>query len=370
MVGSTFVTGMGALHLGAGAIICATLSNNGPQQSGELPEVSIVIPARNEAENLPRLFRSIAKLRYPESKLEIIIVNDDSSDNTRETAIRLGSELPFSLRVIDAEHGEQETLPQTKTLPLAQGIDVARGEFVLMTDGDCELHENWVNDTVRHFEQSVGLVCGITLPDYEATEKGTTRFEAVDWSLLLGVCAGMCRLGSPLALIGNNYAVRKECYSDIGTFRSIKHNRIDDIALLRAVADSRKWRVAFAVSPGACVRTLSVGGTAALVKQRYRWMEGFDAVSMRGKLLFGFGLLTHLLWPIFLFFGGTYGLLSAFAILAGDWLVILAVLTRLKKKGLGRQIVAYPVYAFVYGWGLLFALFRRPSITWKGRKLA
>ena len=370
MVISLIAAGVGTFHLTAGAAIASALLKQSPRQHDQLPIISIVVPARNEAENLPCLFKSLVRLNYDPSKVELIIVNDDSTDNTKKLALELGKQLPFEVRVIDAVHGPNEVLPPTKTLPLAQGIDAARGEFVLMTDGDCELHENWARDIVRHFEPGIGLVCGITLPDYESSSERVTRFEAVDWSLLLGVCAGTCRLGSPLALIGNNYAVRRQCYTDVGTFRSIAHNRIDDIALFRAVADSKKWRIAFAVTPGACVKTLPVGGTEAIVKQRYRWMEGFSAVSITGKLLFGFGLLTHLLWPLTLLIGIPFGPLTAGAILLGDWLVIAACLTRLRKSGLFGYVIAYPAYACGYGWGLLVSLFRRPAITWKDRRLA
>jgi cellulose synthase/poly-beta-1,6-N-acetylglucosamine synthase-like glycosyltransferase len=217
----------------------AALLRKSPRQKGELPEISIVVPARNEAENLPRLFASLAKLDYDPAKLELVLVNDDSTDNTAEIARELSTMLPFRFRILDADHGVHETLPQTKTLPLAQGIEAATGEFVLMTDGDCEVHPQWARDMVRHFQPGIGLVCGITLPDYEASAKKVTKLEAVDWSLLLGVCAGMCRLGKPVALIGNNYAVRAESYRDLGTFRSIEHNRIDDIALFTAVAESK-----------------------------------------------------------------------------------------------------------------------------------
>jgi len=370
MILSWIALAVGLIHFSAGAIIAAALLRRSPKQQGELPSVSIVVPARNEAANLPRLFTSLRKLKYAPSKIELIIVDDDSDDGTKVVAARIAETLPFNVRIVDAIHGSSESLPQTKTLPLAQGIDIAKGELILMTDGDCEVQEDWAIDIARHFTPGVGLVCGITLPDYEGSPHGVTRFESVDWSLLLGVCAGMCRLGSPLALIGNNYAVRRDCYADIGTFRTIAHNRIDDIALFRAVADSEKWKIAFAVTPGACNTTLPVGDKAAIVKQRYRWMEGFAAVNLTGKLLFGFGLLTHLLWPLALFLGWPIGVLTALAIVLGDWVIISACLTRLKKKNLSAYVLAYPAWAFGYGWQLLIALFRRPEITWKERRLA
>lgn len=369
MIFAPIVAGIGGLHLTAGVAIASALLKHKPPTTRE-PNISIVVPARNEAHNLPRLFASLRKLRYPADKIEMIVVNDDSTDDTKAIAENLGRSLPFTLRVIDAVHDKSETLPQTKTLPLAQGIDAATGELILMTDGDCEVPPDWARDIVDHFEENTGLVCGITLPDYNSSPDFVTKLEAVDWTLLLGVCAGMCRLGNPLALIGNNYAVRREAYFDIGTFRKIAHNRIDDIALFKAIADSKRWKVAFAVTPGASVTTLPVSKTGAIVHQRYRWMEGFDAVSKRGKLLFGFGMLTHLLWPLAFFVAWPFGLITIAAIVLGDWLVIVSTLAKLGRRKLTFAVIGYPVFACLYGWGLLGSLFSRPEVTWKERKFA
>lgn len=359
----------GAIHFAAGAAIAGALARRVVPSDHE-PFISIVVPARNEAHNLPRLFGSLRKLRYPSEKIELIVVNDDSTDATTEIATNLGRSLPFELRVIQANHDASETLPRTKTLPLAQGIEAARGEFVLMTDGDCAVPPDWAKDMVARFGERTGLVCGITLPDYTAAPDFVTKLEAVDWALLLGVCAGMCRLNQPLALIGNNYAVRRSAYFDVGTFRNIPHNRIDDIALFKAVSESKSWRVAFAVTPGSSVTTLPVSQAGAIVHQRYRWMEGFDAVSRRGKLLFGFGMATHLLWPLALLLAWPVGLLVVLAILIGDWLVITTTLSRLGRRKLGIAVLCYPIFACLYGWGLVGSLMRRPEVTWKERKFA
>ncbi|MCB1059610.1 MAG: glycosyltransferase [Calditrichaeota bacterium] len=361
---------IGGFQFLTGALIALALLRKSPSQKNELPNISIVVPARNEADNLPRLFASLSRLEYDPAKIELVLVNDDSTDKTAEVARELSRTLPFRFRLLDAEHGNGESLPPTKTLPLAQGIEAATGEFVLMTDGDCEVHPRWAVDMVRHFEPGVGLVCGITLPDYESSGERVTRLEAVDWSLLLGVCAGMCRLGKPVALIGNNYAVRSECYRSLGTFRSIAFNRIDDIALFSAVAESVHWKIAFAVTPGACIKTLPIGSTSDIVTQRYRWMEGVEAVKVSGKLLLGFGFFTHLLWPLALLLDHPFGMAVSLALLLGDWLVIAAVLTRLGKRGLKYHAFVYPAWSLAYGWRLLKAIFKRPEITWKERRLA
>lgn len=355
-------------HAAAASVITSGLLKKTERDVEQLPTVTIVVPARNEARNLPRLLLSFQQLDYPSDLLDLVIVNDASTDDTRAIAEQLASSLPFRVTIVDASHDSSETLPATKTLPLAQGLDVAQGEFVLMTDGDCVVPRDWVRGLIAEFGEGVGMVCGMTLPDHSEGNY-ITKLEAVDWGLLLGVCCSMTRLGVPLALIGNNYAVRRLAYQDIGTFRQIKFNRIDDIALFRAVAESQRWRIAFALSPRSMNTTLPSGGFFDILKQRYRWLEGFSAVSLQGKSLFAFGMFTHLFWPLAFAFGLPIGLFCASGVVLGDWLVLISTLSRLKQRGLAAATITYPLFTFLYGWALLGMIIARPEIRWRGRKL-
>ena len=99
-----------------------------PSGTDSMPSVSIIIPARNEEGNLPRLLSSLLQLDYPD--YEIIVVDDESSDRTAELARRHG------VRVI--ESGRMPSGWVGKSWACAQGAAAARGSLLLFTDADTE----------------------------------------------------------------------------------------------------------------------------------------------------------------------------------------------------------------------------------------
>ena len=148
-------------------------------------DVSIVIPVYNSENCLEELVRRITEVMNKFRTFEIILVNDESEDRTLEVAESFGDRFTCSYRVIDADHSKEDVLC-AKTLPLAQGLDAARGELALMTDGDCEVPRTWARAMVSYFTDDVAVVCGVTLPDLSRSPGfPTTWLEAVDWSYLL-----------------------------------------------------------------------------------------------------------------------------------------------------------------------------------------
>lgn len=331
------------------------------------PFISIVVPVRNEEANLCRLLDSLLQLDYPQDKLELILVDDESEDSTKAIALSYSSKFQCAYKVIDADHSKEAEL-RAKTLPLAQGIDVAKGELILMTDGDCVVPKSWARGMVSYFGNRVGIVCGVTLPRLtQAPGFPSTWFESVDWSYLLGVCAGFSGIARPLALIGNNYAVRREAYDALGTFRSMEYNSIDDMALMRAVRKSSDWKVAFPVDHETVVKTLPIGGVIAQARQRRRWAKGKDIMDGASQLILIFAMLTHLTWPLWIYLWGTTGLLAAVTIAVGDYIVIATTLLRTKAYKPLLFTVFYPLYTLIYGWLMVVFLFTGKTVQWKSR---
>jgi cellulose synthase/poly-beta-1,6-N-acetylglucosamine synthase-like glycosyltransferase len=334
------------------------------------PFVSIVVPVRNEEANLASLLDSMLKLDYPVHRMEIILVDDESEDRTKEIALAYTSRFACMYRVIDADHSKEQSLT-AKTLPLAQGLDITKGELVLMTDGDCVVPRTWARGMVSYFTEDVGIVCGLTLPDLKK-EPGfpMTWFEAVDWSYLLGVCAGFAGLSHPLALIGNNYAVRRSAYEQMGTFRAMDFNYIDDMALQRAALKSGKWRIVFPVDFRSVVRTLPMGGLTSQARQRRRWTKGKDIMDRFGQMMLVFAVITHLSWPLWIVLWGIPGAAAAAIIALGDYLVIGFTLLRARVRPPLMVTLFYPIYTFLYGWLMIFFLLSGKTVQWKARSFS
>ncbi len=102
-------------------------------QRAALPFISIIVPARNEERNLPRLMPGLLHMDYPADKYEVIVVNDNSDDRSGEILRQFQAE-DARLRVIDGE-----PLPvgwAGKPHALVQGAAVAAGDWLLFTDAD------------------------------------------------------------------------------------------------------------------------------------------------------------------------------------------------------------------------------------------
>ncbi len=108
--------------------------------SENLPDVSIIVPVYNGQSTLQRCLNSLANLDYPKEKLEIIVVDNNSTDNT-PTIIK---QYP-----VDYVFEEKRSRPRARN----KGIGVSRGEIICFLDADCSAHPDWVRNLIRGFDQ-------------------------------------------------------------------------------------------------------------------------------------------------------------------------------------------------------------------------
>lgn len=333
----------------------------------DTPTVTVVIPARNEAGTIGTLLESLAAADYPPDKLEIILVNDLSEDNTRDVALSFRSRFACRFDVYDVED-EPDGKLTAKTRPLAQGLDRATGEVILMTDADCVIPRGWIRSMTKYFAPGVGMVCGTTLPSSGGRgDKLLTKLETLDWLFLLGSSAGLSGNGEPQALIGNNYSVRRETYQEIGTFRALPFTDIDDLVLLQAVKNSRHWSVVCPADAGVLIQTKPLESIGELTRQRRRWMKGSPHVPWPGSFVIAFGILTHITWPFWPLLAGLWAILPISIFFLGDGFVLRRMIRQFRQTRLGWLVPVYPVFAFVYGLGMIALLLVTRKVRWKER---
>lgn len=123
------------------------------------PLVSILIPARNEEDNLPHLFQSLDGLQYSKEAYEIILGNDQSHDKTGELMDAYASQRP-NVKVFHVS--EEESILKGKTRVLDLLASEAQGEYLFFTDADMELPPYWISGLLKHFQGNTGVVVGVT----------------------------------------------------------------------------------------------------------------------------------------------------------------------------------------------------------------
>jgi glycosyltransferase involved in cell wall biosynthesis len=128
--------------------------------SGKEPQIkiSVIIPARNEEENIGNLLAALEQQTYPSDLFEIIVVDDNSFDDTKY----LLEEFRKSFKQMQVVELKQEAkLIPGKKFPLSIGIKTAKYEIMLLTDADCvPATEFWIDKMQETFDDNTEIVLG------------------------------------------------------------------------------------------------------------------------------------------------------------------------------------------------------------------
>ncbi len=330
--------------------------------AGSVPRVTIVVAAKDEEKNLQECIDSLTNLDYPSSSLEIIIVNDKSTDSTAAIVDKAASKFPF-LRRVDAS---ESALLRGKTNALSQGIQRASGDFIFLTDADCAVGRNWIKDTLEYFDEGTGIVAGVTL--VSKTTKRIDGIQALDWTFLLTVGAGLATVGRPLACLGNNLAFRRKAYDDVGGYRKIKFSVTEDYALFKAIVKSGKWGYKYPMDKLMLVETLPLTRFAEIFAQRKRWATGGKDTGFLGTLILAPGFVFHWLILISFFISPlTFASFFLFKCLI-DSLLLIPTLRLYGKIAHLKFILYFEIYYLIYVAILPFSVYFGKPVIWKGRQ--
>lgn len=257
------------------------------------PTVSVLVAARNEESCIANVMQALLRQDYPAERLEVIIIDDHSTDRTAGI-VRQFSEANPCLSLIQAPPLPTEAAPKKNAL--LAGLQASSGEIILTTDADCQPGPGWVSGMVKHFEEETTAVAG-----YSPVEGNPARFDAFVNGV---ISAGTIGLGYPVTSVGRNFAYKRAAFEAVGGFGdSIKGASGDDDLLLQRLARNGR-RITFAAAqativPAAGAKTLREW---LIMKRRHlsagtRYSAGL--VSLFTVLyLFHWGLLAALVTTI------------------------------------------------------------------------
>ena len=193
------------------------IETNEPQDK---PLVSIIIPAKNEEDNLKKLLKSLTKCTYP--NLEIIIVDDNSTDRTFDVAKSYGA------KVIHIEEHEEGFLG--KPYACLQGFNHSSGEILIFVDADVELEKDAVNSIVYEVINSNGVV--------SIWPKHIIKEPYENLSMIFAIISAMASKSfslientRPTGIYGPLIAVSRENYIKVGTHAVVKNEVVEDFKL-------------------------------------------------------------------------------------------------------------------------------------------
>ncbi len=337
----------------------------GDEEGYRGPQVSILIPARNERECLPHV---LAALKKEASRvLEVIVIDDHSTDGTAEIVREWQRGVPFSLRCLRNEGAG-------KKAALLTGIKAAHGEVIITLDADTVPEPGALERLIRPFcRASVQMSAAyVRFWDGTAYESGGLArrfllgFQALEMAGFLALTAGSWQRGEPITVNGAFLAYRKEAYEAVGGWGDAPHPGGDDEFLMQRLY--RRYGAQALVFSGAVAQTRPALSWQTFWHQRRRWLS-----KQRYYLFFwtqaGLALLglTHFLFWLIALFSLPWalahlcvtGALQAWVIAAG-----------LQKLRLPRFLwlwyplaqMWYPVYVVMLG-----IMVWRGGFWWRGR---
>ena len=131
--------------------------------------VSVIIPFRNESQNILASLESISAQDYPADKFEVIYVNDVSNDDSYEKL--MCADKPDNFKVLSISDHSQGRAYKKKAVSL--GIENAKGEIIVTTDADCLHDKIWLSSLLSQFDNETGFVSGPVrfVPEYNLFSK-------------------------------------------------------------------------------------------------------------------------------------------------------------------------------------------------------
>jgi len=252
------------------------------------PDISVVIAAKNESENLDCLFNHLEKLDYDIKHFEVIIVNDDSSDSTENIAKnRISGKTNFHLF-----NSTGKLLPGKKGA-LAIGIQKAKFDFIAITDADCKPEKQWLKSIAAKLDAGYDFVFGVA-----PVESGTKLIEKISAfesmrNFYLNIAAA--GLNMPFSAAARSFALRKKSFEKIGGYSNTIETLSGDDDLLLCEAVKNKMQIGTFMQKDSLVFSAPPDSLKNYLKQKKRHLQTSFHYLPKQKLFLGMWFTTNII---------------------------------------------------------------------------
>lgn len=340
--------------------------HNEPKKISELPVISILIPARNEALYLPSCLDSLGQLDYPADKYEVILGNDDSTDDTEKILQEWVLAAP-NRRYLNIVPQQSSLKMNGKANALSQMICEAKGEYFLFTDADCVVPVTWAKEMVGSAIQSQSeLVTGITKvrPD-----DWFSAMQGLDWWLTLGMVKVVSDIGYCLTSMGNNMLISRKGYEAIGGFKNLPLSVTEDFEIAKA-AFKKGMKAVHQVTEENMVITQAEETFHDLLIQRKRWLKGALGLPFLWKAMLGLQVIFFPAILVFIWINPSFGLALWLTKLTAQSLFIKDLARSTGTIILPFYLISFELYYIIVSWSTILYYFWPVDVKWKDRSYA
>jgi cellulose synthase/poly-beta-1,6-N-acetylglucosamine synthase-like glycosyltransferase len=326
----------------------------------KLPQIAILIAVRNEERNLPALFRALLAIDYPPEKLQILLGNDQSTDNSR-TLIEEFCKINPNAKFVDIVSSSQQIAKANVLMQLAQ---LSNGDYYYFVDADMRPDPEILYSYLKKMCPSKAGITGITLP---IAHNWFAKMQQIDWVYALSMAVKAQGLGFDTTAMGNNMFLSRQEYRAIGGYEALPKSLVEDYTLYKAIrAKKRDFPVVF--SKKLLSFTQPIRSVWDLLMQRKRWMTGGLKLHWFLQSL----LVTQgVYFPVFLlglFFFTKVALGVALLKLILQSCFLMYYYTRIGQKVAFYELLSYEIYNSLFTSVLLVFYLLPIKYNWKNRK--
>ena len=331
-------------------------------------KLTIIIPVRNEAENIVKLLQDIDNQDYPYENFEVIVANDGSTDDTADLVLGFQEIAKYSLKLSNIF---EEKVTSPKKRAIQKSIEIASGELIITTDGDCRVSCKWLSSIQQFYKFTGAKLISSPITFIDENNFWNTA-QIIEFSSLIGSGACSMSLNKPNMCNGANIAYTREVFEKVGGFAGNEHLASgDDEFLMHKIAQKYPNRVKFNANPDSIVKTNSQPDFKHFYQQRKSWAskwKHYNNWQISALAIFIFAVNLGVIYAYFLFpskislvfLGLKFG--TEFIFLS----LIISYLGYYKKIFFIPIIqIFYPLYVVFFG-----LISQGKGYEWKGRKLS
>ncbi|MCP5063649.1 MAG: glycosyltransferase [Ignavibacteriae bacterium] len=333
--------------------------------------VSVIIPFRNEENNLIKSLESLTSQDYADDNFEVIYVDDNSDDNSVKILEEKNN--LSNIRIIKSPVSLDERGHKKKALKYA--IESCKGEIIITTDADCVHNKTWLSTMVNMFDKETGFVSGPV--EFISNKTLFSELQKIEFSSLILVGAGLIGVKQPIICNAANLGFRKAVFDEVGGYDdNLNISSGDDEFLMQKISHQTNYKVKFCSDKNAISFTYPNKSIDEFYQQRKRWAsKGLYYVQRTtvAKLVliffFYIGLITQLFLGVFSDIIFLYSLKICFILkIIFEYLIVV----REGKKLFGKHKIFHFIiaefihipYILVAGISGIFGNYK-----WKGREI-
>jgi glycosyltransferase involved in cell wall biosynthesis len=324
---------------------------------------SIIVPFRNEAENLPILLDSLSKLNYPMELFEVILVDDESEERFQVPNFKFQITITKNIRVSNSP----------KKDAIVTAMQIVNTNWIITTDADCTVNKNWLLTLDNYIQlHDVTMIAGAVT--YDCDDSFLHHFQQLDLASLQGATIGSFGIKKGFMCNGANFAYTKSFFQKLNAFNG--NDGIasgDDVFLLQKAIAQFPEKVHYLKSENNIVISKPLNDWKSLFYQRVRWASktsSYQSTFGKGLGLLVFGGNLCLVLSISFWVLGLVSFLNIFLLLVLKFTVDVILIYKanyfLNKSKMRYLVLSSLLYPFFSVSVALYSLFGK--YEWKGRR--